>query len=526
MRTLRRYLPHLVVFASSMGVMIIELVASRLISKYFGSSLYTWTGIIGVVLGGISVGNYIGGRLADRFPPRNIIAILLLVASFLTFLVLVLDLLLFRIMNRGAFTTVSAAMVVRSLLLILVLFFLPSTSLGTVSPVMAKYALEQSTRVGNTVGSIYAVSAVGSIVGTFLSGYLLIPLLRITTIVVVVGSLLALLALLMGRHRAISLGWILTILVSLLLFKVSGSAESLLYPQAEGSTVLYRSDSRYSHIEVRDVIRGDRTERILIQDALIHNRYEPAAPDDLLYQYEQIFAVLTRQAVVERVGAAQAKSAAFRTLTLGAGGCVFPLYLERNYPDSENEVVEIDPEVLEVARDFFDLSRDSSIQQVVADARNYVASLQGSGQFDIVYLDAFNSYSIPFHLTTVEFARQVTAILAPEGLVMANCIDIFDHGRFLNAYLNTLGSVFPYTAVYADTGFSPKRRATFVIIAALQPIGEGGEVLYSESGATIGRRLSGELVADLRFRNGDGILTDNYAPVENLIAPVFLRSVD
>ena len=209
MRSLRRYLTHLVVFVSSMCIMIIELLASRLISKYFGSSLYTWTGIIGVVLGGISLGNFIGGRLADKFPPRNIIAILLLIASFLTFLVLLLDLLLFRIMDQGAFTTVTAAMVFRSLLLILLLFFLPSTSLGTVSPVMAKYALEQSTRVGNTVGSIYAVSAIGSIVGTFLSGYLLIPLLGITTIVVVVGSLLALLALLMGRRRAVSASCIL-----------------------------------------------------------------------------------------------------------------------------------------------------------------------------------------------------------------------------------------------------------------------------------------------------------------------------
>jgi MFS family permease len=526
MKTLRRYLPHLVVFISSMGVMIIELVASRLISKYFGSSLYTWTGIIGVVLGGISLGNFIGGRLADKFSPRNIIAILLLIASLLTFLVLVLDLLLFRIIDRGAFSTATAAMVFRSLLLILVLFFLPSTSLGTVSPVMAKYALEHSDRVGNTVGSIYAVSAIGSIVGTFLSGYLLIPLLGITTIVVVVGSLLALLALLMGRLRAVSLGWILIILVSLLVFQLSDSAESLLYPGHADSTVLYRSDSRYSHIEVRDVIRGDRTERILIQDALIHNRYDPAVPDDLLYQYEQIFAVLTRRVAVQRAGASQAKTAALRTLTLGAGGCVFPLYLERNYPHSENEVVEIDPEVLELAREFFDLSRDSSIVQVVTDARNYVASLQGSGRFDIVYLDAFNSYSIPSHLTTLEFNRQMAGILSPGGLVMANCIDIFDLGRFLNAYLNTLASVFPYTAVYADTDFSSRRRATIVIVAASQPVGEEADVLYSESGDTVGYRLSGELLDDLRFRNGNGILTDNYAPVENFIAPIFLRSVD
>jgi predicted membrane-bound spermidine synthase len=530
MSPLRRYLPHLVVFVSSMGVMIIELVASRLISKYFGSSLYTWTGIIGVVLGGISLGNYIGGRLADRFVPRNIISILLLVASFLTFLVLLLDLLLFRIMNRGAFAPVTAVLVVRSLILVLVLFFLPSTALGTVSPVMAKYALEQSTRVGNTVGSIYAVSAIGSIVGTFLSGYVLIPLLGITTVVVVVGSVLALLALLMGRLRAVSVSWILLIVVSLPLLQGGGrlgeAAESLMYPQVEGSNVLYRSDSRYSHIEVRDVRRGNRMERILVQDALIHNRYDPQAPDDLLYQYEQIFAALTRREAAERAGAERRSSVALRTLTLGAGGCVFPLYLERNYPRSENEVVEIDPEVLEVAEDFFDLSEDSSILRVVADARNYVAYLQGKRHFDIIYLDAFNSYSIPYHLTTAEFTRQVAELLAPGGLVMANCIDIFDHGEFLNAYLNTLASVFPYTAVYADTSFSADRRATLVIAAAFQPIGEPGEVLYSDSGAKVGHRLSAELLEDLRMRNGEDILTDNYAPVENLIAPVFLRSVD
>jgi spermidine synthase len=205
---------------------------------------------------------------------------------------------------------------------------------------------------------------------------------------------------------------------------------------------------------------------------------------------------------------------------------VFPLYLERNYPHSENEVVEIDPEVLEVARDFFDLARDSSIQQEVADARNYVASLQGSSRFDMIYLDAFNSYSIPSHLTTLEFSRQVAGILSPGGRVMVNCIDIFDLGRFLNAYLNTLASVFPCTAVYTDTDFSLRRRATFVIVAAAGPIGEAADVLYSGSGAAVGYRLSGELLEDLRLRNGEGILTDNYAPVENLIAPVFLRSVD
>jgi hypothetical protein len=262
---------------------------------------------------------------------------------------------------------------------------------------------------------------------------------------------------------------------------------------------------------------------------MIHNRYDPAAPDDLLYRYEQIFAALTWRESVRRADPAPgdpASAAGFRTLTLGAGGCVFPLYLERNYPSSENQVVEIDAEVLAVAREYFDLSDDSQILLVVADARNYVAGLQGKERFDIIYLDAFNSYSIPSHLTTLEFSRQIVEILKPDGLVMVNCIDIFNHGRFLNAYLNTLAAVFPHTAVYADTVYSPNRRATFVILAAFRPIGEKGENLHSQSGVKVGFRISERMLRDLRIRGGTGILTDNYAPVENLIAPVFLRSVE
>ncbi len=119
-----------------MGVMIIGLVASRLVSKYFGSSLYTWTGIIGVVLGGISLGNYLGGRLADRFAARKIIAILLLSASLLCFLILLLDVVLYRIMDRAAFASVNSGMLIRSLVFITFLFLLPSTALGTISPVI------------------------------------------------------------------------------------------------------------------------------------------------------------------------------------------------------------------------------------------------------------------------------------------------------------------------------------------------------------------------------------------------------
>jgi hypothetical protein len=516
--------------------MIIELVASRLVSKYFGSSLYTWTGIIGVVLGGISLGNYLGGRLADRFPPRRIISLLLLVASLLIFLILVLDLVLYRVLDRGTFSGVTAEMLARSVLLIVVLFFLPSAALGTISPVMAKYALETSSRVGNTVGSIYAMSAIGSIVGTFLAGFVLIPLLGITTIVAVIGGLMALLALVMGPFRAVSAAWLCAVGLGTAVLYTPGQGVALYNPDREESRLLFATDSLYSHIEVREVDNRGRRERVLIQDGLIHNRYDPAHPDRLLYEYERIFDALTE----ERITALGVAGDQLATLTLGGGGCVYPSVLQRRYPGSRNEVVEIDPEVLDLAQRYFGLDPSAELRLVAADARNYVHALAdprfpsrearaGAGaapgrRYRLVYIDAFNSFSVPYHLTTREFSALVGRLLDDGGLVLANCVDIFAEGRFLNAYLNTLREVFPYVAVYHDPDYFPAVRSTFVLAAGYEPL--GGQVLYDLSGAMVGERIPEETLVELKRRNGGGVLTDTFAPVENLIAPVFLGSVD
>jgi spermidine synthase len=517
MRRAARFVPHLVVFAASMGVMILELVASRLVAKYFGNSLFTWTGIIGVVLGGISLGNFVGGRLADRYPPRRIIALLLLLASALTFLILALDALLYRILDRGILGPVTGSMVLRSLALIVILFFLPSACLGTISPVMAKYALELGRRVGKTVGGIYAVSAIGSIAGTFLCGYLLIPHLGLSVIVVLVGALLALLALLMGPLRIAAAAWLVLIGLGLLLAARGGGLRSILNPPRAGVDVLYAADSEYSHIEVRDVQSSGHRERLLMQDALIHNRYDPSQPEALLYEYEQLFAALTAQWP-------SGPDARLSTLTLGAGAGLFPQYLARHFPAGRHVAVDIDPRVFPVARRYFDLRPDPPLELFTADARNYVRGAQGRERFDLIILDAFNSFAVPYHLTTLEFSGLLARLLDSRGLLLVNCIDIFSVGGFLNAYRNTLLEVFPHVAVYADSSFAPQRRATFVLAAAFRPI-EPAE-LRDPTGRLVGTRLPEEQLAELRARGGAGFLSDGYAPVDNLLAPVFLRSVE
>jgi hypothetical protein len=158
-----------IVFSASVCIMVVELTASRLIANYVGSSLYTWTSVIGVVLAGISLGNYLGGWLADRYPPQKLLAWLFLASGLLTFSIL--------IVNNMAAAAERPEWINWQFWVMLVVawvFFLPALALGTISPVTASMALKRSAKTGVTVGNIYACGALGSIFGTFLTGFWLI----------------------------------------------------------------------------------------------------------------------------------------------------------------------------------------------------------------------------------------------------------------------------------------------------------------------------------------------------------------
>ncbi len=180
--------PYLTVFISSLCIMVLELAAGRVIAPYVGSSLYTWTTVIGVVLTGISVGNYLGGRLADRRPSVRLLGLIFALAGLAALLVLPIDGLLepgeSRLPLLWRVVGVMAAM-----------FLLPSTVLGCVSPLVARLAVHDLARAGRTVGSIYAVATLGSIIGTVGTGFWLIPTLRVDLIIAAVGGLLLLWAL-------------------------------------------------------------------------------------------------------------------------------------------------------------------------------------------------------------------------------------------------------------------------------------------------------------------------------------------
>jgi MFS family permease len=165
--------PNLIVFVSSACIMILELVAGRIIAPYVGVSLYTWTSVIGVVLAGISLGNYLGGRLADRWASLRLLGGIFLLGGLSSLGILAVDV-MDKLTTLDRLTASNLSLVIEIVGLTVVLFFVPCAILGTISPVVAKLAVRDLAKTGRTVGKIYAAGSVGSIVGTFATGFVLI----------------------------------------------------------------------------------------------------------------------------------------------------------------------------------------------------------------------------------------------------------------------------------------------------------------------------------------------------------------
>ncbi len=486
--------PNLIVFISSGCIMILELVAGRIIAPSVGVSLYTWTSVIGVILAGISVGNYIGGRLADRWASPRLLGLMFFLAGLTALGVLAID-------QFNPMDYVEWPLILEILALIAALFLIPCSILGTVSPIVVKLAMRDLARAGRTVGQIYAFGTAGSIVGTFLTGFWLISQFGTYMIVLGVAILLLLLGLLffLGRRW-----WGAALVLPLL---IGGGVWANQQGWLEGSC-LY--ETNYFCIKIKEEDKEGETVRTLILDRLVHSYTSIDNPEKLVYGYEKVYAELTAYQATQHE--------ALRALFIGGGGYTFPKYMEALYPDGVLDVIEIDPGVTEVAYNHLGLSRDTHIVSYNEDARMFLHR-EPTERYDLIMGDAFNDFSVPYHLTTREFNERVHAWLEPDGLYMVNIID-GTYGRFLRAYVHTLQQTFAHVYV-APTGanWRAASRNTIVIVGTdtpLDPDAFGAISLWRQW------LLPEEEVAALLAEDVAVVLTDRYAPVEQMLAPVFL----
>lgn len=506
MRPSDQWVASAIVFIASFCTLVIELIAARIMAPYVGVSLYTWTSIIGVCLAGIAAGSYVGGRLADRAASRVTLGVLILLSGAASLAILPITDWVVAQQPVREWPLMARILVQTSLV-----FFAPTFLLGTISPVVIRLSLADLARSGATVGRLYAVSTLGAIAGTFATGFFLVEALGTRAIVWAVATVLVALGLLVGRpwrSRRGTLGAAVVI-----------AALSFAYGQRDAFQAPCVDESSYYCIALLDEEVEGRPVRSLALDHLVHSYVDPEDPTFIGYGYERVYAELTDLHVRDRT--------AFATLSIGGGGYTFPRYLAAVHPAAQVDVLEIDPAVTRAAYDLLGLSRDARIRTYNTDARVWFIEQQPEARYDVVYGDAYNDLSVPYHLTTVEFDRLVRRALKPDGVLMANVIDNYRTGEFLRAYVRTVSEVFEHVHLFAlGPAWEREGAATYVVLASAAPFDVDAfraRERPQDANERTTALLDPALLRGYLAMGRQIVLTDDYAPVDNLVAPIFIE---
>jgi spermidine synthase len=529
---------NIVVFIASFCTLVIELVAGRIMAPYVGVSLYTWTSIIGVVLAGISIGAYLGGRIADRYPRPSTLGWLLFLSGLGAFSISPLT----NLIGGAQFQT---GLMTRILLITTIIFFIPSCLLGMISPVVVKLTLNNLEKTGNIVGKIYAFSTLGSILGTFATGFYLISWMGTRTILLTMGIILILSALIFGgffrRKKTLAL-FFLFLFLSVLLPLVGLHVYAMTNPEEfsfplspieslkrmvgyafksslEEGTYFFK-ESDYYTIKLKKSIKRNNGNPLesLVLDHLVHSYTDLKDPLYLEYEYIRMYEEMVRWQAKKR--------RSLKALFLGGGGYTFPRFIEAKYPHAKIDVVEIDPEITRVVRKYLGVSENSTIHSFNEDGRWFVMNCKEKGTYDFIFGDAFNDLSIPYHLTTKEVAMQLKSLLKPDGLLLANVIDSFKKGAFMPSYIRTIEEVFGKGNVHLMTLTSDYEKigiSTCVVVASPQKLDMNDFVrtVKGKGGEMTSHVMPQDQLQEYLKERYSVILTDDYVPVDNLIAPIF-----
>ncbi len=490
------------VLVGGMASLGIEMAASRLLAPYFGTSLLVWANLIGLILVYLALGYWLGGRLADRHPDPVWLYGIAALAGALTGLVPFAAGPVLRA-SQQSFFDVSVGLFVGSLLGTLALFSLPVILLGMLTPFATRLALRDVASAGRDVGSLYALSTVGSILGVFAAALVLVPLVgtRATFLTFAAALLLASLAGLLAHRRRRAAAAVAAGLagVALLALIPPGSVRP-------GANVLYETETYYNYVQVLQT--GDDRWLALNEGQALHSWYRPGALlsggiwDDFLLAPLFAPGPPTPPGSVAIIGL--------------AAGTVARQYAAV-YPGARIVGVEIDPALVDIGRRYFALD-DANARAVAADGRTW---LQGDGgRYDLIAVDAYRQPYIPFHLATREFFALARERLTDDGVLVVNVGHGPDDERLLTAMAATLRDVFPNVYVVA-----PADSFNSLLVATRRPSSLADYASHVEAADNAAvREVAASVDGRVTAWTGSGeVLTDDRAPVEWLTDTMILR---
>lgn len=496
-----RYQLPIVVFLTGAAVLIIEVVATRILSPYFGNTLYTVSSVLGIVLAALSVGYYIGGRLADKRPESNLFFAIILFGGMS---VLALQLLSqFWLPGVGYNLSVVSGPLISSLLL----FFLPGFLLGMLSPFAIKLQEKRlpNTGIGSIAGEMFFFSTLGSIAGSLGAGFLLVPLLGISVTVISVGTFLCVLGglpLLLGRKHLQLVMHLIAVAVTLGVLTTS-----LVF--AKPQRVVYSADGVYEKLTIYDHRKDGRPVRSLQQDRSSSSAMYLDS-DELVYDYTKYYELYKT-----------IKPNASRALVIGGAAYSVPKALLQDSPHMRVDVAEIEPSLETLAKKYFKLPEDDRLKTHLVDGRRWLAT--SGNTYDFIFSDVYYSlYSIPAHFTTKEFFETAKEQLSKNGVFIANVIGdlTVSQPSFTYSELKTFQSVFENNYLFAIESPTAKeaQNLIFVGINGTARLNFNHDAFLKSRYKVLQDLASHVTVVNSQLLKSYPLLTDDYAPIDYMMS--------
>jgi len=491
-QTLSKFALELTVFICGALVMIYEIIGSRILSPYIGTSTYVWTSLIGIILAALSLGYWLGGKIADRKPDLKILASVIFLAGGA-----VAATILFKDIFLSFIAGSPLILELKSVVAALLLFAPASVLLGFVTPYAVKLKMLSLADSGKTVGRLYALSTVGSIFGTFLAGFFLIPFVGSTRTLYLIGFSLIALSLILAPFAVTRTNLTILILFVFGIFSTELQAY-LLFRTSD----LHDLDTEYNRVQIftmTDERSGRKVRALAIDPQYIQSKMYLDS-DELASEYAKYYHLVRHF-----------KPDFQTTLLIGGAGYSFPKDFLRTYPDKQIETVEIDPQMTEIAKKYFNLRENPNLKIVHEDGRIFLNRADAE-KYDAIFLDAFGSlFSVPFHLTTIEAVSEINRVLKPDGVVIFNVGGAIKGkaSRFLNAELNTYKQIFPQVLLFKVRPERPDEDVQNLIIVASK---NKNPVNPKSDDPQLSRILDNLYIQPLNSQ--ENILTDDLAPVE------------
>jgi spermidine synthase len=482
------------VFLASGAVLVLEIVALRLVGPYVGVTLQVSSSVIGISLAAIAYGTWLGGRLADRFDPRSLLAPALILAAIGTAVTLPLVRWGGEVLRGGTAPAV--------LLLAAMAVFLPAFLLSGITPLVVKLQLGDLNRTGQVVGRLSSVGTLGAITATLGTGFVLVAAMPSSWIVLSLAGLLAAVGagLAWWQRRQVRMPGQPRTRAILAAVGLVGAGLGAVTPTPCDIETAYHC----ARVDDDPHVPGGR---VLILNSARHSYVDLNDPRHLEFAYVQWLGALT--------DVLRPACSPIDALHLGGGGFTVPEYLRATRPGSDQLVLELDGDLVRLDREKLELSTGPDLRVRVGDARVGLAA-QPSAAYDFVVGDAFGYLVVPWHLATREMAAGIARVLRPNGVYAQNVID-YPPDRFIRAEMATVAAVFRYVALVApQDALDGKVGSNFVLVASQQPLPLAALRLRLDRVQEAVRLLSGaELTA---FVGGARVLTDDYAPVDQLLS--------